>query len=118
MECEIPLFYTHDEVVARKVHRCCECIAPIAVGEKHFIATGKWPDDKYPKRFRQHFACEKACEYIRDKFNDWECIGFGYLFEWIGSESYDCMRDNKTQPEVKTFRDMIAKIRRRERAGV
>ncbi len=113
MECELPLFYSHWEVTARKSHTCCECIAPINPGERHFVASGMWPDGDKPKRFRQHLLCEKACEYVRDYFND-DCIGFGQLFEWIGSEAYN-LKEFKNSEKGKTFRKMIADIKRRER---
>lgn len=118
MECEVPLFYSHAEVVARKEHRCCECTASILPGEKHFTAVGKWVDFNNGKirRYRQHIVCEKACEFVRDHFNDYDCIGFGELFQWIGEEAYG-LKEFKGYDDGKTFRSMIAKIRRREWTG-
>lgn len=113
MECELPAFYATEEVCAAKVHKCCECIAPIEVGEKHLICTGKW--DGTIDRYRQHLLCAQACMMVRDEFND-DCIGFGQLFEWGGSEAYGWMKDSKTEGRVKDLRNMIAKIIRRERA--
>lgn len=52
--------------------------------------------------------------YIRDHFNDWECIGFGQLFDWGSDDAYGWMPDHKAKPDVQALRNMIAKIRRRE----
>lgn len=79
--CELPSFYTYSEPVAKKVHRCCECSAPILVGEKHFHGRGKW--DGRVDSYRQHLACMEACMIIRH-MNDGECIGFGELKEEFG----------------------------------
>lgn len=115
MECELPQFYQATEVRAAYVHVCCECDAPIQGGEVHLLCKGKW-DGKF-NSYRQHLLCAEACMMVRDNFND-DCIGFGQLFEWGGSEAYGWMQDNKTDPKVKDLRKMIAKIRRREHIGI
>lgn len=114
MECEIPTFYSHAEVKARKVHVCCECAAPIPVGENHFFVTGKW--EGKIDRYRQHLLCEQACEFIRDNFEYEDCIGYGSLWDWYG-ENKDWLDNpiHKLKPDAQMFRAMMAKIIRRER---
>jgi hypothetical protein len=114
MECEIPQFYATSEPIARKVHRCCECVAPIEIGERHFLGRGKW-DDKF-NAYRQHTLCEKACEFVRDNFNGDECIGFGTLFEWLHEEVYE-LRRFKESEKGRQLRTMVAKIIKRERGA-
>ena len=113
-ECEVPQFYSHAEVVARKVHKCCECVASIDIGEKHFFVTGKW--DSSINRYRQHLLCEQACEFIRDNFDDYECIGYGGLWEWYNEAKY-WLNDplHKKKPNSQAFRSIMAKIIGRER---
>lgn len=78
--CEWPDFYTTKWPIAKKEHKCCECYAPIKVGERYGNFTGKWPGDKI-RTHKQHLICEMACRFIRDKIQDGECIGFGELWE-------------------------------------
>lgn len=111
-DCEVPQFYSHEERVARKAHKCCECTAPIEAGEKHFFVTGKW--DGTINRYRQHFICEKACEYVRDNFQDFECLSYGALWEYF-CDAKEWLREHKRTPDVKAFRSLIAQIRWRER---
>ena len=40
-----PEFYDCKTVVARKAHKCCECLAEIEKGESHERYTGKWEGD-------------------------------------------------------------------------
>ena len=116
-DCDVmPAFYSYSERVARKQHRCCECHAPILVGEKHFFATGKW--DGELSSHRQHLLCMEACVFIRDNLNDWECLAFGELFDWW----WDCGRRERADYRLKvdkwkTIRGMIAKIKRRKRSS-
>lgn len=112
MECEIPEFYVTSELRAMKQHGCCECSAPIEIGERHFIGRGKW-DGKF-SAYRQHLLCEKTCEFVRDHFNDNECLGFGTLFEWIHEDGWE-MRNFKNSENGRTLRKLIAGIKRRER---
>jgi hypothetical protein len=113
-DCEIPSFYSHKERLARKTHKCCECTATILPGEKHFFVTGKW--DGKINRYRQHLLCEEACEFIRDSFVDYECIGYGSLWEWY-CDAKDWLNDplHKKKEDSKAFRAMMAKILWRER---
>lgn len=112
--CERPEFSGIRRVKARKQHRCCECRAPIAVGETHYAIVGKW--DGEMMTFRQHDECCRACRYIRDVFNRDEhpsetCIAFGDLFDWICEVP---RRDRRTFPAE--FRSLLATIRRRQLA--
>ncbi len=110
MECEIAEFYNWSEPVARKEHRCCECSAPIRMGEKHFVATGKW--DGQLSTFRQHLLCCETSMYVRDKLNGGECICFGGLVEWLEESKWQC---DKTHLIWREFRNKMAAIKRRER---
>jgi hypothetical protein len=110
--CDMPVFYSHSEPVARKVHRCCECAAPIEVGEKHFYGRGKW--DGEIDEYRQHLACMEACMLIRDRFEDGECIAFGELMDYYGEYRFDLRGDKRDEWTAK-FRGLMAKILWRER---
>ncbi len=112
MTCDIsPDFYSISEPVAKKQHRCCECNAPILVGEKHFVCAGKW--EGHIDTFRQHYACMEACMIIRDHI-EYECISFGGLREWVG-EYHSDLRSAKSKEHVKRLRSLLAQIKRRER---
>lgn len=115
--CEPLTMYRWSEPVAKNPHRCCECSAPIANGEKHFSWSGKLDADF--DHGRQHLLCMEACEFIRDELNDGECIGFGSLMEeWSDMRwQYDRLRDRE-KPAWKRLRKMIADIKRRERRGM
>ncbi len=118
--CSLPEFYSHSEPIAKKVHRCCECTAPIDIGEQHFHCCGKWDGDFLTHR--QHLACMEACMLIRDAFGDGECVGFGSLMEeWgemKGEESYFVRNDELAAENWQKLRNLIAKIKRRERRKV
>ncbi len=66
--CEMPTFFKCSEPTARKQHYCCECCAPIEVGEKHIKAAGRWPDSGFSE-YRQHLLlCRSLHVYQgRDK---------------------------------------------------
>lgn len=112
-ECELPQYYVCKEVAARKPHKCCECTALIEKGEKHLLVNACW--DGLPGRYRQHFLCEKACEYVRNKgLNDDECLAFGELQEWYGSWIHDYFFDGTLDDHRTMWRFMLG-ISRRER---
>lgn len=114
MECTLPTFSECSEPVARKRHRCCECDAPIEVGERHLYVRGKW-DGRF-SQYRQHLLCEQACELIRDELNDGECIGFGTLFEfWV--EVRREARKYRDNEWLQRLRRLMTRIRWRERAA-
>lgn len=110
-DCEIAEFYAHREPIARKKHKCVECGCDILQGEKYFKAVGKWSYGF--ATYRQHVLCEKACEYIRDHLNGFECIGFGSLFDWCSESGY--LSESKDDEKSKVFRAMIADILKRKR---
>ena len=115
-ECELPIFYGYTEPVAKKQHQCCECSAPILVGEKHFHCTGKWHGDKKPQSYRQHDTCREACEVIRDSFGG-ECIGVGSLkeeFNELVCDDWYPQNDRWNEP-WKKLRHLMAVILVRER---
>jgi hypothetical protein len=109
--CELPSFYDCSEPIARKRHVCCECSAPIEVGEKHFRGAGQWRELGFCT-YRQHLACMEACMLIRDSFNGGDCIGFGELME-----EFSNMRGgySRSDPDWIKLRSLMAKIRWRER---
>lgn len=103
--CGMPEFYDETFPKARKSYPCVECSAPIENGEKHLRYAGKW--DGNVSGGRQHMLCREACMFIRDKFHDGDCIGFGELREYLS----DYTGDRKSHE----FRSIIAKIKWRER---
>lgn len=112
-DCELPQYYFCKERVARKEHKCCECSAPINVGEKHLVVSACW--EGRPDRYRQHILCEKACEYVRDKgLNDDECIYYGGLQEWYHDWIKSAWWEGEKEDHSAMWRFMLA-IRRRER---
>lgn len=114
-DCELPAYYVCSEPVARKKHGCCECSAPIQIGEKHLCVSACYEGN--PERFRQHFLCAEACMLVRDAgLNDDECLMFGGLFEfWLEKDnfSYDPLN---IEAGRKLWRFML-RIKRRERTG-
>lgn len=113
LTCDVfPEFYTHSEPVARKRHVCCECSAPIEKGERHFHYRGKW--DGVMGGGRQHLLCMRACMFIRDNLNGYECIPFGALREWW-SEFGRWNKPGERSPKILELRTMLAEIIKRER---
>lgn len=110
--CEWPDFFSSRYPRARKVYKCCECLGPILPKEQYGYHVGKW--NGKVKSFRQHLLCEKACVYIRDKFNAGECIGFSDLWEWVRDEG--SLGNHKKDPDVREFRKIVAGIKRRQRS--
>ncbi len=110
--CSVPEFYVCEERTARKKHVCCECSAPILVGENHVYARGSWEGDF--AAHRQHLLCCEACELIRDAFGG-ECIGFGCLKEEFGEMRH--IEDRIIGPATnwKRLRCLMARILWRER---
>lgn len=111
-DCEIAQYYVCKEPVARKIHKCCECSAPIEVGEKHLRIDACW--ENRPGRYRQHLLCAEACEYVRDSgMNDDECLSFGELWEfWRSDSPYYTERE---LPERRALWRLMLRICRRER---
>ena len=111
-ECEIPQYYTSAERKARKAHECCECGAPILLGEEYLQVNACW--EGKPKTYRQHQLCAEACMFVRDKgWNDDECIYFGGLDEFL--EDYWRHERQGTEEDRRKFWRMILGIKRRER---
>lgn len=117
-DCDMPEFSFVSEPRARIKHRCCECTAPIRVGEKYVRCSGKWAGDV--STFKQHTLCAEACESIRD--NSGECIAFGSLKEWwseAGNDSkYHIKNKTKYSEHYIEIRKMLAVIFKRERIGM
>lgn len=112
--CDVgPSCYSTAEYRARKEYRCCECKAPIHVGEKYLYCFGVWEGEA--STFRQHMLCAEACEFFRDKINDGDCLPFGGLLD-EGRDYFAYMdRDRKQRTEAATWRKMLAGIYRRMR---
>jgi hypothetical protein len=85
LECDPPEFYSEDFPAAGKVHRCCECKAPIVPGEKHLYARGKSEGDFWAER--QHMLCSELC-MLMNRAGDEECCPFGFMKEAF-SEGWD-----------------------------
>lgn len=107
--CEFPEFFSAQWPVAKKKHKCCECDQPIHPGEKYGRFTGKWDGDL--GSFKQHLDCEKACVFIRDKFQQGECIPFGTLFEFYDEDD----QLSKKYEDSLEFRKIMARILWRKR---
>lgn len=113
MECEIAQCYKTAERIARKQYPCCECGVPIRKGELHTVCSGLW-HGKF-NTHRQHQACCQACEFIRDEFNDHECIPFGYLMEWWGDNKWQLSKASEAERKL---RSLMAAILWRRREAV
>lgn len=108
-DCEIPEFYSETFPKAAKVHKCCECKAPIEVGEKHLYYRMK--SDGAFWHERQHMLCRELCMILRDADFVEDCIPFGELKSWWAEEQISQQRGQ----EMKPYRDRMAAILRRER---
>lgn len=107
---EGPKFYRTAEPVAAKTHKCCECSAPINVGERHVLCVGLWDFDL--SSFRQHTICAEACEFVRDVIKEGDCLPFGGLSEfWREEGHFGCKKNN----DWAELRKKYAAIIRRER---
>lgn len=114
--CEWPEFYHETYPKARKSYRCVECAAPIEVGEVHLKYRGKW--DGVVGGGRQHMLCRELCKFIRDEFQDGECIGFGQLFENECDYGFTCTDYGRKQGWNATeqkARKLLAQIKWRQR---
>lgn len=112
-DCELPQYYVCKEPVARKVHHCCECSAPIDTGEKHLRVNACWVG--LPGTFRQHLLCAEACEFVRDSgLNDDECLPYGGLWEYWAETRNEWFPVPQQEARRKLWRFML-RISRRER---
>lgn len=114
-DCEIAQYYKCTDRVARKEHECCECSAPILIGEKYLQVNACW--ENRPDVYRQHLLCQKACEFVRDSgINEDECIYYGGLMEWY-HEWVNSIHANLDADIVdrRTIWKFILAIKRRER---
>lgn len=73
-DCYPPEFLTVVYRVAKKPHRCGECLRKIQPGERYQVASGKWDGD-----FDFHKTCPDCVEFIQKAQID--CYCFGQLFE-------------------------------------
>jgi hypothetical protein len=120
--CEFPEFYSESLPKAKKPHRCCECAAPIEVGEKHLYYRGKW-DGEFDTG-RQHMLCREVCMELnrpgREKYGECE-IPFGGLWEYWqchGWSDHEWLRKHLKPEESEAafkMRRKIAQIKWRQR---
>lgn len=103
-----PEMYQAIERVCRKPRPCCECSAPILAGERYLLCTGKW-EGQFDSH-SQHLLCAEACMFIRDAFQDGECICFGELKTWCAEHGLQ----DRTDPIVRRLRVIMAQIKHRE----
>lgn len=71
-------FYSDREVVARKVHTCCECQRPIALGTTHHVVVGKWEG---------HFETYRTCPDCQDIRSALACGGAGPAFTCLWEDA-------------------------------
>lgn len=108
--CDIhPEFFNQDTVKSRKVHRCCECSAPIEIGEIYIRSTGKW--DGKVDTIKQHSLCASASTMWSKRHDDDynECHEFGSL------RSYNTSFLKKNNEDEVEIRKAMAKILWRQR---
>lgn len=74
-DCEMPEFFDSREPLARKQHKCDECMGPIEVGARYFYASGKWGGD-----FQTFKVC-LPCQEMRKRLEDDCCVGFGGIID-------------------------------------
>lgn len=108
--CEIAEVYSISEPRARAPYKCCECKAPIQVGEKHVKVFMVYLAET--ESHRQHTACAQVCEAIRDSGMVDPCLAWGSLKEWWWDEGRFIDKKLKAMPEV---RRLYAQVLRRER---
>lgn len=92
-----PAFYTDEYRKAGKPHRCGECCAPIAIGEKHRVCTGKW--DGSIQTYRMCLACEALDTAMRKDAECW-CPVFGGLADAIAEEVSESGGDAEYQARL------------------
>jgi hypothetical protein len=109
--CERPEFYAETFPIARKAHACCECDAPINVGEKHLKATGKSDGEFWEAR--QHMLCRELCMLMGE--TDGECFCFGEMREMWTEGDFHLRGHRKDGPYAKA-RVLYAAVLRRERS--
>lgn len=69
-------FYTCDQVIARKVHRCGECGREIQIGERYERVAGKWDGEFDSHKTCLH--CVVARRWLLEACDGWI---FGEVFE-------------------------------------
>lgn len=75
-DCYPPEFFNVVYRVAKKPHRCGECLRKIQPGERYQVASGKWDGN-----FDSHKTCADCIEFIeKDKI---DCYCFGQLREEV-----------------------------------
>lgn len=116
--CEFPEFYNESFPKAKKQHRCCECYAPIEIGEEHLYYRGKWDGDF--DSGRQHMLCREICMLLNLEHRD-ECFAFGDLNQYWADCGFSEKRwlrrctDPKHLKDAVEARHLMARVRWRER---
>lgn len=112
-DCEIPEFYGEGFPVARKPHRCCECLAPIEPGEKHLRWAAKWDGDLYYGR--QHMLCRELCMFMNQEGDG--CCPFGGMKDTFREEDWHLDKYDDLHRKARTLMAGILKRERRARYG-
>lgn len=86
---EDPTVFWLGNPVARKEHKCCECLSVISPGERYELAKGVWGGE-----FDTFKTCS-ICKAVRDEANSHlqydEKIPFECLWETVGAEYEDAV---------------------------
>lgn len=85
---DLPDFMAEKTVIARKLHKCCECRRPIQVGESHRSVRGKW--DGEVQTFRQCARCSRVADAL---YREGACLWFGGLREELRERTRNRHRD-------------------------
>jgi hypothetical protein len=110
--CDVPEFYSEEFPVARKPHECCECLAPIAKGEKHLRWVMKW--EGTIDSGRQHMLCRELCMFMNQEGDG--CCGFGEMKNQFREEDYTARWNHDEEP-YRSGRRLMAQILWRERSA-
>lgn len=71
MYCDVSTqFYAEKLVVARKLHKCCECRERIEPGDRYYRCSAKWDGDLW-----------SGCQHV-------ECWNFARSLNGIGADGY------------------------------
>jgi hypothetical protein len=80
-DCDGPLFATTRVVTARKDHRCVECQATIALGDRYECTSGLWVDGGF-ETFRTCLACVELGTEL-------ECWVYGEMHQTLAELAHD-----------------------------
>jgi len=70
-DCEVPQAFSESWRTARKPHRCCECAAWIARGERYNYVSGIW--DHRPDSYATCVQCVQVRDWLLANLAGWDC---------------------------------------------